>query len=110
MSAPTAANLARLCELAELCAVVSSAQIAEAFLYYHGHIDEVAVRIYHVGCSCTEGIKAEFSRTAYMSDRLAGCGETRRMDELLAELRAFLADRYSFSLVRAAAPALNLEA
>ena len=114
MSAPTAANLARLCELAELCAVVSSAQICEAFCYYSGHVEVVTIRAYHVGCSCTEGVSAEFMRSAYMDDRHAGIGDCRRMDELLAEFRAFLARIYGFSLVGhngpAMVPALNLEA
>lgn len=97
----TASNYARLAELAELCAVVSSAQVCEAHMYYSGHVDEVTVSVHHVGCSCG-GSDAEFRQMAYMDDRYSGIGCTVRMDELLANLRAFLADRYQFSLVRAA--------
>ena len=103
MSTPTASNYARLAELAELCAVVSAAQICEAFVHYSGHVDNVRVYVNHVGCSCAEGNQPEFSQDAYMdNDELAGIGGTVRMDELLANLRAFLAETYGFSLVRAA--------
>jgi hypothetical protein len=113
MSAPTAANLARLCELAELCAVVSSAQVCEAHMDIAGHVENVSIRVNPVGCSGVEGT-TEFSRTAYFDDKCAGIGQVVRMGELLAEFRAFLAQTYGFSLVRhngpAFVPPLNLEA